>query len=619
MSLLVVSLAKDYGELNGCTGVDSEAGMETASVATDEHDLAQSHLSSLSTLHYSPHENKEGVLANEIDHRISIIGSIIEHGDRKWAFPETESPLVRDKKFKFLNIVCDRLWNSIGPEGAQALATLFLNDVLSLLEDFDGFDLWDHAALLLLPKELEEGSNSSILSFLHERAKLRRAGELTHCNFSFSKSNPPPQDKDDGGAEAESGGKTDSSPTNPTSVVQIGDEQDGSSSRPATPVVEFTGTSPLTVQVAEDPNSEMIQMRAELDNAKSRLQDMDQVQKDLEAANKRLKELESLVQASQRNPDTNPTQEEAPETGLSIADFRTSCAPTILQYTSKGSSDGIQGYLWSTEGQLVVHANDKEIVATNVLGEVALLLGQAAEMNTKPSALFQLWVKVYSLVGETRTGFEVTLTKKRIKASSFEAVLQAAALLEQLATWRSAMLSSTSPITTHEHRIQAAVDDDEELGDEDPFEWSVVVEHFAVSAFYSIFAQCLTFGEPGLIAAMLHLSGVGDVEAWETSEDAQALTCCRAILALSGSPVQICCHGKVVRIGCKIGSCVFRFFAGSEAVASLLTEANQYFEHRRPTREEFHLPVSAKGGISFNDDAIRLLLDAVEVDRCLDF
>eukprot|EP00968_Pinguiococcus_pyrenoidosus_P002444 scaffold138_cov315-Pinguiococcus_pyrenoidosus.AAC.1 len=190
-------------------------------------------------------------------------------------------------------------------------------------------------------------------------------------------------------------------------------------------------------------------------------------------------------------------------------------------------------------------------------------------MNTKPSALFQLWmdnllpekyecfgsgeapgsasmqVKVYSLVGETRTGFEVTLTKKRIKASSFEAVLQTAALLEQLATWRSAMLSSTSPITTHEHRVQAAVDDDEELGDEDPFEWSVVVEHFADSAFYSIFAQCLTFAEPGLIAAMLHLSGVGDVEAWETSEDAQALTCCRAILALSGSPVQICCHGKV--------------------------------------------------------------------------
>eukprot|EP00968_Pinguiococcus_pyrenoidosus_P020356 scaffold2363_cov159-Pinguiococcus_pyrenoidosus.AAC.3 len=425
-------------------------------------------------------------------------------------------------------------------------------------------------------------------------------------------------------------------PLSPVSVAQIDDEHRDSSSSPTTRVLEGSRT-------AAEPKLEVTEMRAELDSAKSRLQDMDQVQKDLEAANKRLQQLESLVQALQRNADTNPTQEEAPGDTLTFADFRTSCAPTILQYTTKGNSTGAQDYLWSTEGQLVVHTNDKEVVATNVVGEVALLLGQATEMNLKPSALFQLWmnslipekyqrfesdevtgvasmrVMVYFLSGETRTGFEVILTKNWRKASSFEAVLQAAALLEQLATWKSAMLSSTSPITTHEHRVQAAVDADEELGDEDPFEWSVVVEHFADSAFYSIFAQCLTFGEPGLIAAMLHLSGVGDVEAWETSEDAQALTCCRAILALGRSPVRICCYGKVLRISCNTGSCVFRFFADSEAASSLLTEANQYFEHRRPTREEFHLPVSAKGGISFNDDAIRLLLDAVEVDRCLDF
>eukprot|EP00975_Prorocentrum_lima_P047741 9981961-Prorocentrum_lima.AAC.1 len=63
----------------------------------------------------------------------------------------------------------------------------------------------------------------------------------------------------------------------------------------------------------KDPNTEMTQMREEL-----------------EAANKRLKELESQVQASQPKADTNPTQEETPEDTMTIADFRTSCAPAIL-------------------------------------------------------------------------------------------------------------------------------------------------------------------------------------------------------------------------------------------------------------------------------------------------
>ena len=63
--------------------------------------------------------------------------------------------------------------NSIGAEGATVLVKLFSTNVLSLLTHFIGFDLRDHAAVLLLPQGLETASNRSILSFLHERAKVR--------------------------------------------------------------------------------------------------------------------------------------------------------------------------------------------------------------------------------------------------------------------------------------------------------------------------------------------------------------------------------------------------------------------------------------------------------------